>query len=61
MNDLSKTSQYDRQSNEEYDSEESGYVASQIGGSYQDQIYIVNSLLEVTVVKSYCLENFLKF
>ena len=38
MNDLSKTSQYDRQSNEEYDSEESGYVASQIGGSYQDQI-----------------------
>ena len=39
MNDLSKTSQYDRQSNEEYDSEESGYVASQIGGSYQDQIH----------------------
>ena len=36
MNDLSKTQQYDRQSNEEYDSEESGYVASQIGGSYQE-------------------------
>ena len=35
MNDLSKQ-QYDRVSNEEYDSEESGYVASQIGGSYQE-------------------------
>merc|ERR1711935_959615 len=46
MNDLSKTQQYDRQSNEEYDSEESGYVASQIGGSYQ-HIQSASSLLSL--------------
>lgn len=45
MNDLSKQ-QYDRVSNEEYDSEESGYVASQIGGSYQ-HIQSASSLLSL--------------